>query len=115
MGRTDLRHRAAAALTTRWAVLAPLLVALVLAAVALTPIGAPHGTLAMVLAAAASALAANAGLVLALLALVVLLAAAAPHPAPAFAVVPPSRQQDPTTPGRPQPRAPGATSLPCAR
>ncbi len=102
-------------LATRGAALAPFLAALVLTAVALVPAGTPHGALAMVLAAAASALAANAGLVVVLLALVVLLAVASPRPAPAFAAPTPSRQQDPTTPGRPQPRAPGATSLPCAR
>lgn len=103
-------------LAARWLVLAPAIAALVLALLSVTPLGAPHGPLATVLAAATSALAAHAlVVVVALLALVALLAAAVPQPAPAFATVTPSRQQDPTTPGRPQPRAPGATSFPCAR
>ncbi|PZR52198.1 hypothetical protein DNL40_13170 [Xylanimonas oleitrophica] len=77
--------------------------------------GSAHGTLALLLGAAASAVTATAVGLLASLALAVLLVATAPRVAPQAVAPPPSRQHDPTTPGRPRPRAPGATSLPCAR
>ena len=107
-------HRLTASAAARWAAFAPVLAALVLTVANSTPLGS-HGALALVLAAAASALAVGAVGAVALLALVLLLAASTPRPTPAFAMVPLSRQQDPTNPGRPLPRAPGATSLPCAR
>jgi hypothetical protein len=110
---TALR-RATGTVSARWVALAPVLAALLLGAVLATPLGATHGALALLLAGAVSALATYAVGVVALLALVVLLAAATPRPAFAVVTVGPSRQQDPTTPGRPRPRAPGATPLPCA-
>jgi hypothetical protein len=92
--------------------LVPLL--LVLAFVVGQSLGAPSlgGVLSLLGAATLAATAGALGVALACVAVAVLLLTTVPVAAEPVASPAPARQHSPTTPGRPQPRAPGAPPLP---
>ncbi|MFF2623956.1 hypothetical protein [Oerskovia jenensis] len=126
--RTDHVVRGAASLRARYdrltstssaraVALVPLLAVLALAvgqSFGTTPLGATSlgGVLSLLGAATLAATAGALGVVLACVAVAVLLLLAVPVGAEPVPSPAPARQHSPTAPGRPQPRAPGASPLP---
>ncbi|MHA7132965.1 hypothetical protein [Oerskovia turbata] len=115
LGPASLRERCdrlTGVASARAVSLAPLLLVLALAvgqSLGATSLG---GVLSLLGAATLAATAGALGVALACVAVAVLLLLAAPVAPEPEASPAPARQHSPTTPGRPQPRAPGASTLP---